>query len=407
VGWTRANAVVAPEVDVTRTIVVMPRYAVDVLEWRAPREITLDLPLHVDLAIERGSGPAVPDSLLGGDGNEDGFDFLRETLVQRADAGETVEGNATVGDARLGVWAESSTDCEWWTAVAPGPPARGQRAFRVLRVRGRAGRHRIVWDWRGAIANVSFEETIRVELKDGSTHEHAALPNAWRIEIPGRESLELGGTRPAAAHGALTDAARRHARPPLSLPARGTPLRIELGREHYRRSEPSWEDAGRPSAVVDLRWRNDALEIALHVPVSDRTFVAADSVNRYDNEAPDINGDSVQLYLRSGDLQSGWILIPEREPPLVRVRQLDGWRAPRPIDARWSPTAAGYDLHITLRGPAPDAFDVIVNEKPIGRERRRGQLVLSAGEGVSRGEFVYLRGDRHDRESLIPLRIDA
>jgi hypothetical protein len=33
--------------------------------------------------------------------------------------------------------------------------------------------------------------------------------------------------------------------------------------------------------------------------------------------------------------------------------------------------------------------------------------VLSTGEGVSRGEFVYLRGDRHDRESLIPLRIDA
>jgi hypothetical protein len=35
---------------------------------------------------------------------------------------------------------------------------------------------------------------------------------------------------------------------------------------------------------------------------------------------------------------------------------------------------------------------VIINETAPGRERRRGQLVLSG----ARGEFVYLRGDRHD-----------
>jgi len=59
-------------------------------------------------------------------------------------------------------------------------------------------------------------------------------------------------------------------------------------------------------------------------------------------------------------------------------------------------------LHITLNGHAPDALDVVVNEKPADRERRRGQLVLSG----ARGEFVYLRGDRHDKERLLPLRID-
>ena len=37
------------------------------------------------------------------------------------------------------------------------------------------------------------------------------------------------------------------------------------------------------------------------------------------------------------------------------------------------------------------AFDLIVNERPVERERRRGQLVLSGGGG-----FGYLRGDRHD-----------
>jgi hypothetical protein len=43
----------------------------------------------------------------------------------------------------------------------------------------------------------------------------------------------------------------------------------------------------------------------------------------------------------------------------------------------------------------------VVNEMPRGRSRRRGQLVLSG----ARGEFVYLRGDRHDRWRLVPLRI--
>jgi hypothetical protein len=47
------------------------------------------------------------------------------------------------------------------------------------------------------------------------------------------------------------------------------------------------------------------------------------------------------------------------------------------------------------------AIDVLVNEKPDNRERRRGQLVLSG----SNGEFVYLRGDRQDADRLIPIKL--
>jgi len=43
------------------------------------------------------------------------------------------------------------------------------------------------------------------------------------------------------------------------------------------------------------------------------------------------------------------------------------------------------------------AVDVLVNEKPAGRERRRGQLVLSGAHG----EFVYQVGDRQDRHRLL------
>jgi hypothetical protein len=49
----------------------------------------------------------------------------------------------------------------------------------------------------------------------------------------------------------------------------------------------------------------------------------------------------------------------------------------------------------------PLAIDLIVNEVPRGRMRRRGQLVMSGAQG----EFVYLRGDRHEVDRLIPLRI--
>jgi len=93
------------------------------------------------------------------------------------------------------------------------------------------------------------------------------------------------------------------------------------------------------------------------------------------------------------------MLVPETDP-IVRVRPIDGWRCSRSVNAHWEPTHGGGYTVFVRTGDLPDAVDVIVNEKPIARERRRGQLVLSGG----RGEFVYLRGDRHEPERLIPIR---
>ena len=45
-------------------------------------------------------------------------------------------------------------------------------------------------------------------------------------------------------------------------------------------------------------------------------------------------------------------------------------------------------------------MDVIVNERPANRERRRGQLVLSGGGG-----FAYLAGDRHAPSCGILVRL--
>ena len=135
-GWARATATIASDVVVTRTVVVSTDYMIDTVEWRAPRDVTLDLPLHADFEIVSGAGGAHPDALRGGDGTEDGFDFVHDAVVEHVPARGLVSATAARGDARLHCWAECSADCEWWKAVAPGPPGRGERAFRLLRARG-------------------------------------------------------------------------------------------------------------------------------------------------------------------------------------------------------------------------------------------------------------------------------
>ncbi len=58
----------------------------------------------------------------------------------------------------------------------------------------------------------------------------------------------------------------------------------------------------------------------------------------------------------------------------------------------------------TSLGPPADeiALDIIVNEMPRGRERRRGQLVMSA----KAPGWAYLRGDRQDIDQLIPMKVE-
>jgi hypothetical protein len=95
--------------------------------------------------------------------------------------------------------------------------------------------------------------------------------------------------------------------------------------------------------------------------------------------------------------------VPIAGSTRVRARPIDQWGQGIPIEAMWTSTDDGYAIEVRIDGIANVGdglieLDVIVNEKPSGRERRRGQLVLSGGEG----EFIYLRGDRHEATHLIP-----
>ena len=115
-------------------------------------------------------------------------------------------------------------------------------------------------------------------------------------------------------------------------------------------------------------------------------------------------GAGLQLYLRTPDGSGGWALVPDHASDDVRVRSIPGWGALGTPRARWRESRTGYELRIEIPVPEtneeyPVDIDLIVNETTAGRERRRGQLVLSGGEG----EFVYLRGDRHDPARLMPI----
>jgi hypothetical protein len=118
----------------------------------------------------------------------------------------------------------------------------------------------------------------------------------------------------------------------------------------------------------------------------------------------------VQLYVATAAASGAWMLVPEPGRPAPRIRRVPGWGDLELRQADWERTPEGYDLGARVALPRGRdggdqllALDVLVNETAPGRERRRGQLVLSGAQG----EFVYLRGDRHDPARLVPFAIGA
>jgi hypothetical protein len=403
-GWITATAQeLARDVTAVRTIVVMPTYVVDILSWDAEREVTADLPLHVNLILSGEVGSEKVHALTGATGEEDGFEFVHDAHRNLVARDSVVRADAATITDHLDVWATSTRDCEWWRAAAPGPPGQGDRYFRLLRARGTAGTHRFVWSWLRDVVSVEFADTIRVTLTDGATHDHRPTSIGWHVDLTSgaaRSSIDLANTITKSTE--RTPPAPNPPRTPLILHRDGRPAIITLGEQQYRRSEQNWRDAGEPAATVSVAWSDGALRLGIDVAHSERTFASADAINRFDNEHADINGDSVQLYLRTERGLSGWALVPDRDTETVRARQLDGWLGEQVIRARWNPTTDGYHMSIELpSSSAPLGLDVIINEMPRERTRRRGQLVMSGAVG----EFVYLRGDRHDADRLIPLRI--
>jgi Heparinase II/III-like protein len=414
-GWVSAEAEIAPGVRVRRSIVVMPDYLIDTVTWRSTARassvargdgttLVFDLPLHAAIGLVEGAGPPEYASLSGGRGLEDGFEFARDTTVERAPRGARVVGRAVEKGAEVSVWARSSADCEWWCAIAPGAPGAGDHAFRLVRARESAGRHEFVWSWNQGVIDVGFGDAVRVVLADGIVNEHREAPDRWEIvtapDAAGESTrITLGGAVKARPTPRDAETIAEGA-PPIRLNFNLESV-VPLGSGHYRRSEETWEAAGEPTAEVALLARGTTLRVSVTVPRSDLAFAPRNAENPYDNEPADVNGDGVQLYARIGGGVVAWTLVPEPGGNHVRVRSIGGagGRTIANPRATWERAGHGYRVDIDLDARQLTAIDVIVNEMPRGRQRRRGQLVLSGG----RGEFVYLRGDRQEDSRLVPI----
>ncbi|MDF1503492.1 heparinase II/III family protein, partial [Roseisolibacter sp. H3M3-2] len=401
----------ADGVHVARAVALHGEVVVDRLHWRADRAVVLDLPYHVEgdaaLAWE-------PASRTGAGGLEDGFDFLAD--VERASLPDAGAVRLALRDGGA-LWLLAGA--ELWRATAPGAPGRGPRRFHVVHAAGEAAALLAVLDPRGRVAGVAQEGgEVTIALVDGGSTTHR-LPEvgdprgAWaithRAADGGERSLRLGlplvpGARPAPAA-----RARASSEDGTRLPL---PCTVELEEPHYRPSEESWEEAGRPTAAVTLSADPGRFRIALDVRL-DRptTFVPAGADNPLDNERPAVNGDGVELFVRArGDALAGWLVVPEGEGDPPRVVPTTPDAAALSLEAAWRRTGRGYAMELAIDRGALAAvtgdartvrLDVLVNEMPPGRERRRGQLVLSGAEG----RFVYLQGDRHDPARCVAVQL--
>ena len=412
--WVDAQASIADGVLVRRTLVVANGHLVDRLEWRANRSVTLDLPMHIDGDIAGARWTAGP--LSGGSGLEDGFAFVTES-----DTTDSLMRPYVIDAPGIAGSVNVDAPHAWWRARAPGAPGQPPRRFLLVRAVGQYGCLTSAWSWSGGVElRLSGEDSLDVAVgRQRFTHRRSE--DSWRVHGPDGVDAVLRGRqahpRPSEAGsaalarvGEVIPVVRRQDLSIGDLTSSGGGLRVELGEAHYRRTEATWKDAGSPKATVVVGATESELLIEVSVIAPEPNFVAEQSDNPLDNEHPDTNSDGVQLHVirdASGGarLAASWLLVPDPGTTRVRTTGRDD-ASDIALRASWRRTTTGWQLLARIDretlGPteSPIGLDVIVNEMPPWRERRRGQLVLSGGGG-----WAYLRGDRQDADRLIPMVI--
>lgn len=415
-GWVSASFTEPnSQVRFVRTVIVMRDHVLDELTWSAGSPVTVDLPMQAQL-VEPDDAHWVPftphtaqDAQLAG------------AVARSLDAGVFTEltlrglpspALADPEDAgRIFIthlW--SDTPAILWRAATVGPPAGAPHALMSLRQQGCSGRSVRVIAAASRLAHVEeVDASVQVISADGGIVWHRRCAAGWALDTHRADDthhLTLGGVREQAD----VTVPPSPSRPPHTVThlIAGRTIAFELGEPHYRRTEATWVEAGKPTAVVAVQHIAQFIGVEVTVALGRAPrFAAACDVNPLDNELADINSDGLQLHWRSidGRRWNSAIAVPEGDGVRLQATggTLDGLTVRQVQPAVPLPTGFQLRFELPWAGPSnPFEFDCCVNECPPARERRRGQLVLSG----ARGEFGYLRGARQTDAHAIRIILD-
>jgi hypothetical protein len=231
---------------------------------------------------------------------------------------------------------------------------------------------------------------------DGGRTTHMRSEHGWRVQASNataQRNIDLTGVREVQSLRIAPRHVPRGMRPRVEALSTNAARTFSLdSAEFYRPTEESWREAGSPVATVVLTRESSGVHVSVTVGLSRATaFAPPCDVNPLDNEPPDVNSDGVQLHWMSPYTGKWNSVIAVPEGNSVRLTAVDG--GADEVTASWSALDNGYAVHFRIALPDAHqhfAFNCCVNDRPAGRERRRGQLVV----GGAHGESAYLRGAR-------------
>ena len=389
--------------DLKRTVVSGPDWVLDTVEVEPGIARRLELPWHVDGAVEvMTPGAWHPIDL----GEEFVTDAARFEPIGGADV--VLEANAGGRTIRLHLVGGVVI-----RGTGPGRPGAPRRPFHLVRAEP-PGRLVAVVDFSGSVTQVNVgADRIDVVATAGSTGVRFAAA-AVTVTTPAG-SVSLGGAVPAPSEPKVLMAERpiraegqafgTTVPPALDGTLEGFDTSAPLGMAdegHYYRSEDPYPGSEDFAAVAFVNWDHDFLYLAVDVTKREVLARRADAAPLgLDNDPDDIHSDGIQVYARVGDAgELRAYLIRPTDGGGILARPIPG-SPDRLTELTGGSMMGEHGYTITVAIPMAELgqvgrsatvqFDVLVNEMRAGRVRRAGQLAWGGGGG-----WVYLRSDDRD-----------
>lgn len=403
--WARGRADVF-----TRTVVVGPKYILDVLELDAAGNHRTELPWHL-----RGDVTVTTP----GSWDEKAFDEGVVTKAEHFAPGvrDPIGIEARSGSSSLAL--RMATDGALFRLTAPGAPGTQRPSSFFLVRRDGDGARFVTVISREPVTALKLSGDVIEIVRHGGADTHRLHLDGWNVDTPkGRVALRGARDRterpkpflnlepPPRAEGA---ALRLDEPPALDGTLTGfdvsEPLRLEL-EDQYRRSEEPYGGPEDLRARAYVGWAEGTVYVAVEVDKPDVTLRPAQGPPLLlDNEPDDIHSDGIQVYVQMPEDPAvhGYLVVPDAGGALRVHGAGETKGSASEVRGAWSETDTGYRITLALSCAdfarahvgAHVGFDLLVNEMLPGRVRRAGQLVWSGGGG-----WVWLRGDRQDPGSF-------